>query len=1209
MPNTDIWVSTPHVENKLAVNTRRKRYSGGPETQDPGRNRREELPAPNERYGLGLDLNNEQLVEIDPQGNGASDGSVDGHNAQPTPSGSRETRAVGVQRMRWSNELNKDIMRSYYKVTKGETDLTMYRHKLHEDLLQKRPELGTISEQRIADQRRTIIIRNLLPPPVIEQIKDEVRNELEQRNRPQQINEAQNTNEPEMEAPLTGTNATKEDHTSRQLQTLWMSCFEASIIQYTGIDPCRRPKLPKIRYKPTTKELTTIANEKLGATINQRTTLEEIHFLIYCAAVATITMNGQKLTNEQSTEHEANRTPRWERRLQTKVDDLRQKIGRTQQIINGNWKAKLIKTLPGETQEQLRSLNKKEALNNIVDYHDTLKQRLAVVAHRLARYRKSKERKQQNIDFQKSQKLFYRSLENPTAQIVTPPRKDTLKEFWSGVWSVPFEHNDDVHWIRKEASKYEDQKMRPIIFTKKDLTEACKRLANWKAPGQDGVQNYWLKTFTSAHKYIAEAFNAIIAQPHLMPTFMTKGITHLLAKSADTQNPSQYRPITCLPTLYKLFSAILCNKVYYHLEENQILTMEQKGCRRRAMGCKEQAIVDSIILEQARTKCRNLHMGYVDYQKAFDSIPHSWLLKVLQIYGIDPKVVHFFKETMKRWTTRLQLKTEGGIMKIEEIQLKRGIFQGDSFSALWFCLALNPLSRAIQDSQYGFNLKTARGTQLMNHLFYMDDLKLYAATRNQLELLMKLVHRMSSDIGMTFGISKCQTVTVTKGKLKEGTELQLEDGKIVSAMSDDPYKYLGYLQTNRIEHKTIKEKMREKFKTRLILILKTKLNSQKLTKAINTYAIPTLAYSFGVIHWSRTELEEINRLIRTKMTAHRKHHPQASKTRINLPRPEGGRGIFDLVQICNKQIQTLRKYFLNSQIYKTIRDADTKLTPLNLNSLQYSPFPDVKSNQQKIEELRSKELHGRFQNDLERESVDRDASLQWLRTGIIYPETEGFMIGIQDNVINTRNHQKYILKQNIDSDKCRKCNIQKETVEHIISACRCLANSKYLERHNKVAAIVYKELLRTHKLNNDTNTPYYKLQPQPLVENERVKIYWDKTLLTDRRVEHNRPDITIVDKIQKKAYFDDISVPNNNNMDAKIKEKMEKYEPLTRDIKQVWQLESVETIPIIVSAMGLIPTNLKKNLRKIGVPENIYQEMQKSVILDTTHIVRSFLQM
>jgi hypothetical protein len=72
------------------------------------------------------------------------------------------------------------------------------------------------------------------------------------------------------------------------------------------------------------------------------------------------------------------------------------------------------------------------------------------------------------------------------------------------------------------------------------------------------------------------------------------------------------------------------------------------------------------------------------------------------------------------------------------------------------------------------------------------------------------------------------------------------------------YKYLGINQSNHIQHSIIKENLEKQFYLRIKSLLKSKLNGNNLIKAVNTYAVPLLTYSFGIIKWSKTNLQNIN---------------------------------------------------------------------------------------------------------------------------------------------------------------------------------------------------------------------------------------------------------------------------------------------------------------------------------------------------------------
>ena len=124
-------------------------------------------------------------------------------------------------------------------------------------------------------------------------------------------------------------------------------------------------------------------------------------------------------------------------------------------------------------------------------------------------------------------------------------------------------------------------------------------IISWKAPGPDGINNFWITRFTATHSYLAHHFNQFIEDAGNISDFLVQGITYLLPKSQDCQDPSKYRSITCLCTIYKICTVCIAGKIYKHLDTNKLLAEEHKRCIKNSQGCKEQLITGSVVLEQA----------------------------------------------------------------------------------------------------------------------------------------------------------------------------------------------------------------------------------------------------------------------------------------------------------------------------------------------------------------------------------------------------------------------------------------------------------------------------------------------------------------------------------------------------------------------------------------------------------------------------------
>jgi hypothetical protein len=76
-------------------------------------------------------------------------------------------------------------------------------------------------------------------------------------------------------------------------------------------------------------------------------------------------------------------------------------------------------------------------------------------------------------------------------------------------------------------------------------------------------------------------------------------------------------------------------------------------------------------------------MTYIDYRKEFDTIPHSYILEILEIHKIDPILINFMKKAMESWTTVLHISDGIQTTQSKVITITKGIFQGDFLSAMW----------------------------------------------------------------------------------------------------------------------------------------------------------------------------------------------------------------------------------------------------------------------------------------------------------------------------------------------------------------------------------------------------------------------------------------------------------------------------------------------------------------------------------------------
>jgi hypothetical protein len=158
-----------------------------------------------------------------------------------------------------------------------------------------------------------------------------------------------------------------------------------------------------------------------------------------------------------------------------------------------------------------------------------------------------------------------------------------------------------------------------------------------------------------------------------------------------------------------------------------------------------------------------------------------------------------------------------------------------------------------------------------------------------------------------------------------------------------------------------------------------------------------------------------------------------------------------------------------------------------------------------------------------------------------------FGTAIHDQVILTISLMKYILKQpNID-ELCRRYGKEPETIQHITAACEELASTEYVKRHGSVAKVIHQKLAEAAELIAD-RSPYYKYTPANVLENDNFKLYWNRSIITDKTIPSNRTDITYMNQTTKNTFLIDIAVPNTHNLAKAITENKDKYRELANEV-------------------------------------------------------------
>ena len=129
---------------------------------------------------------------------------------------------------------------------------------------------------------------------------------------------------------------------------------------------------------------------------------------------------------------------------------------------------------------------------------------------------------------------------------------------------------------------------------------------------------------------------------------------------------------------------------------------------------------------------------------------------------------------MQSWRTVLFSENN----KLGKVNIRRGIFEGDSLSPLLFLVALIPITIILRTIKQGYSFR--KGKERLNHLLFMDYLKLYAGSNdNVIDSLVKVVKVVSRDNGMQFGFDKYAVLKMKREKQFHCKGINLGDGVVI----------------------------------------------------------------------------------------------------------------------------------------------------------------------------------------------------------------------------------------------------------------------------------------------------------------------------------------------------------------------------------------------------------------------------------------------
>ena len=295
------------------------------------------------------------------------------------------------------------------------------------------------------------------------------------------------------------------------------------------------------------------------------------------------------------------------------------------------------------------------------------------------------------------------------------------------------------------------------------------------------VSNHLLKgTRERICPYLDVLFNKCINEGVFPDTFKTAEVIPLF-KGGDREDLGNYRPISLLPAIGKLFEKLLASRIIKFFIKYELFSPAQFGFR--AGFATDYAIAD--IYEKLvynLDKDTNSCAIFLDLAKAFDSVSHEILLRKMHQYGIRGKPLELFRSYLK---SRHQYVKLNGV-KSSLIEIKFGVPQGSILGPLLFLIFINDLPDATNFFIKLFADDTFLCTQ-------NDD---FVNMENEVNIELEKVFVWLASNKLTLNTDKSKFMILSKRREIPNLSIKMNGVPLESCNS---YKYLGVIFDKNLE--------------------------------------------------------------------------------------------------------------------------------------------------------------------------------------------------------------------------------------------------------------------------------------------------------------------------------------------------------------------------------------------------------------------------
>ena len=370
--------------------------------------------------------------------------------------------------------------------------------------------------------------------------------------------------------------------------------------------------------------------------------------------------------------------------------------------------------------------------------------------------------------------------ENYFASIQSPPHEASSKfdfQFLKHVQNIL----DDACYSEQTEIFMTDQ---PICTS--EVQFALKSLKLGKAPGIDGISNEFYKLLSNhLIEPLTTLFNYIF-EKGVYPDRWSEGIIQPLHKKGGHNEPDNYRKLTLMACMGKIFESIINKRLIFQSEATDNNDPYQFGFSKGFRTSDNVFILDTLI-SYHRSKRKALFVTFIDFSKAFDFVNRTFLYYKMFKKGYGGRLIKIIESMFAKSNARVRWHGELG----NNIDSTYGVLQGGIVSPKLFNLYLSDMCQYL-DQGCGVTINDITYT----HLLYADDLVLISETANGMNTLLKNLEFYCRKWHLIINSQKTKVLIFSKPsqtRISDNFKFVIENDELEVV---DSYKYLGHVLSN-----------------------------------------------------------------------------------------------------------------------------------------------------------------------------------------------------------------------------------------------------------------------------------------------------------------------------------------------------------------------------------------------------------------------------